>query len=121
MEWLSELDKVLTMSNAGMVFCACIVVGYLLRVIPQFPNKSIPIAVILTGGIAMLLLAEDNKEIAIRAWITRHLIGGLTIGFISWMAHYLVMSKIEDFLAKRFNVVAKVLSIDPNKEPKENE
>lgn len=115
---LKALENVQNLSAAAMTFAASIICGYILRCIKKFPNDGIPLVVILTGCINMMVLADPrSSEVPIRIWITRHLIAGAIIGFIAWMSHKAVLSKLEDYLAQRFDIVARVLGIDKTTPP----
>lgn len=125
-EILTALENVQNLSIGALTFAASIICGYILRCIKKFPNDGIPLVVILTGCINMVVLADPRTtEVPIRIWITRHLIAGAIIGFIAWMSHKTVLSRLEDWLAQRFDIVARVLDIeqkpappvDPNKTP----
>jgi len=107
MEWLNDilsgLDKVQGLSAAALVCFTCIVVGYVLRFIKAFPNNGIPVVVILWGALFMLFLADPRaNNMPQRIWVVRNLCVGLIIGFIAWMLHKIVLSKIEEYVAKRF-------------------
>lgn len=107
----NELVQIQSWPSVGLVFALVIIVGYCFRFWKSFPNEAIPAIVILTGAIGMMLLAEATpKDIAPRIWHTRNFIIGLTVGFVAWMAHALVVSKIEDFLATKFQVVDRLLN-----------
>lgn len=104
------LDQIQGWSAAALVMGCCIVVGYALRFIKQFPNDGIPLAVILTGGLCMMLLADPRpSSVSMRIWTTRNLIVGLIIGFAAWMGHKLIISKIENFLMQKSDAIAKLL------------
>lgn len=107
MDWindlLSSLDKIQGLSAAALVCFTCIVVGYALRFIKRFPNDGIPVVVILWGGMAMLLLADPRAStMPARIWTMRNLCIGLVIGFVAWLLHKIVLSRIEDFIASKF-------------------
>lgn len=100
---LQLLDKVQGMSAVALVCFSCIVVGYVLRFFKSFPNDGIPVTVILWGAVAMLVIADPHPSaVSLRIWTARNFMVGIIIGFIAWMLHKIVLSKIEDFIAKRF-------------------
>lgn len=100
---LSLLDKVQGLSAVALVCFSCVVVGYVLRFIKQFPNDGIPVAVVLWGMVAMLVIADPHPAaMPMRIWTARNLMVGAIVGFIAWMLHKIVLSKIEDYITKRF-------------------
>lgn len=101
-QFLSFLDKIQGLSAAALVGLTCIVVGYLMRAIKPFPNEGIPVVVILWGAIGMLFLADPRAtNMPARIWTVRNLFVGLVIGLLSWFAHKLILSRIENwFIAK---------------------
>ncbi len=109
---LSQLDKIQGWSVAALVLGCCIAVGYMLRVIKSFPNEAIPVVVILTGALSMLLLADPRPTaMSARIWTTRNFIVGLILGLTAWMGHKIIVSKIEDFLIKKSDAVARLLGM----------
>ena len=114
-----ELASIQSWPSVALVFGLVIVVGYCFRFWKSFPNEAIPAIVILTGAIGMMLLAEEHpKDIPARIWHTKNFIVGIIIGFLAWMAHNLVVSKIEDYLAAKFRFVDKLLNPpSPNGSP----
>jgi len=106
----NELVKIQSWPTVGLVFALVIIVGYCLRFWKKFPNEAIPTVVILVGAVGMILISDGKPDdIPSRVWNTKNFIIGLIIGFIAWMAHNLVISKIEDFLSTKFAVVNKAL------------
>lgn len=100
---LTGLDKIQGLSAVALVCFGCVVVGYVLRFIKSFPNDGIPVVVILFGAVAMLALADPRASaMPARIWTVRNLFVGLIIGFVAWMLHKIVLSRIEDYIAKRF-------------------
>lgn len=107
----NELVKIQSWPNVALVFALVIVVGYCFRFWKNFPNEAIPAIVILTGAVGMMLLADVcPANIRPRIWHAKNAIIGLIIGFIAWMAHNLVVSRIEDWLASKSTVFFKLMS-----------
>lgn len=107
MEWLnsilSSLDKIQGISAVGLICLSCIVVGYVLRFIKSFPNDGIPVVVILWGAVAMLVLADPRaSDMPERIWVVRNFFVGLVIGFVAWMLHKIVLTKIEEYITAKF-------------------
>ncbi len=100
---LSELNKVQGWPAVALVFASCIVVGYMWRFIKLkwFPNDAIPVFVIIWGAFAQSMLADARPEGgSLRLWIVRNVAVGLTIGFVAWLTHNLVLSRVEDWLSQ---------------------
>lgn len=120
---IQELVKIQSWPNVALVFALVIIVGYCFRFWKNFPNEAIPVIVILTGAVGMMLLAEAcPPNLKPRIWHAKNAIVGLIIGFLAWMAHNLVVSKVEDWLATKFTFVAKMFTTttvpkDPPKDP----
>jgi len=107
MEWLNDLlsglDKIQGLSAVALVCFTCVVVGYALRFIKAFPNDGIPVVVILWGALMMLLLADPRPTtMPARIWTVRNLGVGLIVGFVAWLLHKVVLSKIEDYISSKF-------------------
>src|SRR5262249_39399457 len=106
MDWLNQLlsalDKIQGLPAAALVCFGCIVFGYILRFIKPFPNQGIPVAVILTGAVGMLLLADPRaSSMPARIWTMRNLLVGLIIGFVAWMLHKFVLTRVEKWIASK--------------------
>jgi hypothetical protein len=106
----AELVKIQSWPTVGLVFAVVIIIGYCLRFWKFFPNEAIPTVVIFAGAAAMLLVSDGRPEsIGWRVWNVKLGFTGLIIGFIAWMAHNLVISKLEDFLSTKFASVNRAL------------
>ncbi len=96
METLTKFNEQLVGAPVGvLIFLGVIVCGYVLRVLACFPNRFIPAAVILLSAIFFMLLAPRG-ELALRIWLGRNFLIGITIGFVAWKTHRNGLSKIED-------------------------
>lgn len=94
---IATLNKLYGLPAIALVALSCIVVGYILRCIKRFPNDGIPIAVILWGA-AFLPLLSDYTPGKFRIWLVRNVFVGLITGFVAWLFHNKILSKIEDKL-----------------------
>lgn len=102
---LSALDKIQGLSAVALVFFSCIVIGYVLRFVKAFPNNAIPVVVILWGALAMLFIADPRATtMPARIWTARNVFVGLIIGFVAWFTHKIVLSRLEDMIASKFNL-----------------
>lgn len=103
--WLKQLDQIQGLSAVALVFLSCIVVGYALRFIKRFPNDGIPVVVILWGALAMLFIADPRaNSMSARIWTGRNILIGLFIGFLAWIVHKIALSRLEDMIARKFEL-----------------
>ena len=87
LNWLSEaLDKIAALPAGVLLALALFGLGYLLKSITIVSNKSIPLWVIVGGGLAYPWV--DNESV-------KKVLIGLIIGLAAWLAHRYGLSKIE--------------------------
>lgn len=91
-------DQLYGLPAGSLVFVACLAYGYAIKLTPFIPNKFIPISVIMFGAAANLALAEATTTLQS---ISRSLLTGFIIGTSAWLAHYSIISKIEDMIFKK--------------------
>ena len=85
---------------ALLVVLVCIAAGYVLKMIQVFPNRFIPLCVMLIGAAFLMMMTWVAKsEIPV---LTRNFCVGFVLGFIAWMLHRLVLKRIE----KKFGLFA---------------
>lgn len=119
--FFGELEKIQGWPIAAIVVAVCIVAGYILKFIKPFPNNAIPVFVILFGSLLYLLLSERGPtSVPLRIWITKNIATGIILGFIAWMVHGFVLSRIEDWLASKFQFMDKLLNKTTDKAPPGN-
>lgn len=82
----------------ALIFVSCLVLGYVLKGVRQFPNSAIPTAVILWGAIVNPVIADAMNDTPLRIWMIRNVLVGAITGFAAWMAHMSILSRIEDKL-----------------------
>lgn len=112
------LDQIATWSNPLLTVAACIVVGYLLRFIHRFPNDAIPVVVILFGSVVFMFLADKcPANVLARVWHAKNLIVGLILGFVAWIAHNQVLSRVEDWVATKVPGLNSLLGKQPPTPP----
>lgn len=110
-ELIEQLSQVQSWPAVTLVFMACIAFGYVFRLWRWFPNEAIPTIVILTGMAAAMLLADERPQgTSLRLWHARNAFVGIAIGFIAWVSHALIVSKIEDYLSQKFSAVDRLLN-----------
>lgn len=103
---VSALNTLYGLPAVALVFGSCIALGYVLRFVRRFPNDGIPVAVILWGGIAMSVIADSRaSSMPLRVWIVRNLLVGMIIGLGAWLVHKIALSRLEDWVAKRFSAL----------------
>lgn len=98
MDYLDDLLKSLLTLGPEMLTClAMIALGYLLRVVPSFPNKWIPMVCILGAPILYPLLISDGQIApTVKNPIVLKVLIGFLLGVLSWFGHDKVLSKVED-------------------------
>lgn len=80
-----------------LVAAVAIVIGYVLRTIPQFNNKYIPLFVVVFCTVIFMLIAPARlPEMPERIWLVRNLCIGLIIGFASWTFHAQLLARFVD-------------------------
>ena len=87
LNFLSEaLDKIAALPAGVLLVIALFGLGYLLKNITFIHNKSIPLWVIVAGGLAYPWVDHETvKKVLI----------GLIIGLAAWLAHKYGLSRIE--------------------------
>jgi ABC-type iron transport system FetAB permease component len=73
-----------------------IVFGYVLRLIPKFPNPWIPICCVVMGTILFPILAHKHPDDTVSAYLIRTIFMGMIIGFGATSFHKTIISKFED-------------------------
>lgn len=102
---IAGLNSLYGLPAVGLVFGSCIVLGYVLRFIKKFPNDGIPVAVTLWGAVAMSLVADSrSSNMTLRIWVVRNVLVGMIIGLAAWIVHKTAISKLEDWIASKFNL-----------------
>ena len=98
MEYLEDIIK--TVGNLGpeaLVMVAMLAFGYVLRIVPRFPNNWIPLSCLLFTLVCYPLLSNpgrvsfDAEHPLIRMELT-----ALVLWVCAWLAQTKVLSKIED-------------------------
>lgn len=102
---IAGLNSLYGLPAVALVLGSCIVLGYILKFIRQFPNDGIPVAVVLWGGIAMSLVADARaSSMPLRVWVVRNILVGMIIGLVAWIVHKTALSKLEDWIGMRFGL-----------------
>jgi len=89
--WLNALP------NGALTVVICLAIGYLLKWLPFVDNRWIPVSVILCGALVYSLLATRG-EIPVRVFVVKSIGFGLVAGVLAWLAHNLIIKRIEDKL-----------------------
>lgn len=84
-----------------LIVLGTIVFGYILRIAEWFPNKKIPLVVVpfaIIINLVMMWPFHDKKmaHIDMGAWITRQIIVGMILGFVSWVLHKTLLKNLEN-------------------------
>jgi len=86
--WLNALPN-----GAGTIII-CLAFGYLLKWLPSVNNRWIPVSVILAGALVYSLLAERG-DLPLRVFLVKSIGFGLVAGVLAWLAHNLLLKRIE--------------------------
>lgn len=80
-----------------LVCLSCIVVGYLLKLWPKFPNAAIPLVCVLWGVIFNPLIAPFSATHSpLRIWLVTHMLVGTVVGLIAWLIHNKILKRFEN-------------------------
>lgn len=100
MEYLQDiLNQILQLKGAALVGIVLMVLGYILKLVPQVPNGVIP-AVVIVGGCVLnpLLSPTPQGDVAyyIRNGVTVDVLHGFLIGAAAWFVHDKVLRRFID-------------------------
>jgi len=97
-DYLDDLMKSLTtLGPEALTVCVMIALGYVLRLVPKFPNAWIPVACILGAPcIYPFLTSPGRVSPDVQHPIVRIILTGFLIGFLAWILHDKVLAHIED-------------------------
>ena len=74
-----------------------IALGYVLKTIPAFNNKFIPLIVVCFCTVGFMLIAPARPaDMALRIWLARNFIIGFIIGFAAWTLHAQLLRRLVD-------------------------
>jgi hypothetical protein len=104
---------VTTLANTPLllsVSLGLIILGWLLKSLPAFPNKYIPATVVVVGGVLGFFIVPlqgpadwafkvSNPE---AADVIRRVCIGVTLGVLAWMAQKFAFRYVEDWLKQKF-------------------
>lgn len=105
-DWLTKLE---TLPAGLLTIVACIALGYILKLVPEIPNKRIPLANFVFGSLLYMLITpytaanplivEEGVPIVARL---RALAIGMVLSAVAWLIHAQVLKRVEnsDFLAR---------------------
>jgi hypothetical protein len=99
MNYLEDAIKFLVEAPTPLlVVIGCIVIGYILRFVPAFPNNGIPLVVIIMGAMLYALMAPPPDALLThRGWLLRNILVGLALGCLAWLVHNQALSRLEDW------------------------
>jgi hypothetical protein len=102
--WLMNLGAV------PFTVVACIIIGYVFRFIPIFPNKWIPIVVIVVGPVVFPCLNPHAASVGMAAFIAHSIVGGLFLGIVAWLIHDKFIQNFEDKITAAFPGASVILT-----------
>lgn len=107
---LADINTYLDGAPVYVVTClGCLIVGYALRAAKRFPNDAIPLCVIGAGGLIYLLMAPVADGQTLRGWVVKSIVCGMFWGLVTWLAHNVIISKVEEFAVARFPILRGLL------------
>ena len=99
----------MNLSAVPFTVMSCLVIGYVFRAIPIFPNKWIPLVVILSGE-TFLFLNPHPSSVSNSAFYAHSIIGGLFIGLLAWLFHDKFIQGFEDKICMKFPSASIILT-----------
>lgn len=101
------------LANAPLVLSVTlglVVLGWLLKAIPAFPNKYIPAVVVVVGGTLGFFIVPmqgpgdwafqvSNPEVAD---VIRRVCIGTTLGLVAWILHRIALRRAEQWIKSKF-------------------
>ena len=99
--------------NLGAVpftVAACIIVCYVFRAIPIFPNKWIPLVCIVTGAVVFPFLNPHPSSVTAMVFYAHSIIGGLFLGIVAWLIHDKFIQGFEDKVTAAFPGASVILT-----------
>lgn len=105
MEIMNQLiEELFKLKGPQLVVVFLIMLGYLLKMLPKFPNRYIPfINIGVAGLLSPFLVAwpspqnmdHDIRYIEIAAWM-QSIISGFLLGIVAWICHAKFLKKFVD-------------------------
>ncbi len=98
MDYILKLNSDLMGAPSGvLVAIFAIALGYLLKTLPKFDNRYIPIVVVLSCTIGFMLVAPVcPPDIKAGVWRGRNFLIGFIIGFAAWTLHAQLLRRFID-------------------------
>jgi hypothetical protein len=100
LDWIQKLE---TLPAGALTIVVCIALGYVLKLVPEFPNARIPLVNLIAGGLFYMLVTPYAS--ASPLVVLEHVpLGdrvrafgiGLVLGAAAWLLHNQVLKRIED-------------------------
>ena len=84
---------------AILIVAALIVFGWAFKIVSLFPNKFIPVALLLLGAVGNGVLGEPGSVHPAQRYPEAVLaLQGFLLGFGSWALHFFLLKRFEKFL-----------------------
>ena len=94
-------------------FIDVIMLGYLVRLIPWIENKFIPLIGVIVGTAffsVVIILTVQPDPVHPVAWRVLYGFIGFAISVVAWGFHRIAISRLEDYVAKKFPAVDRLLA-----------
>jgi len=97
METLNDIvAQLITLGPELLVVLVVWVAGYILRLIKIFPNKWIPVCLIIVGTALYPLTTNPGQmSFEVRNPLVRQCLIGLVLGFTAWLVHGKLLKPLE--------------------------
>ena len=98
MDYLEDILKVITnLGPEALTVAVMIALGYVLRILPAFPNKLIPYVCIFGAPFIYPFLTNPGRVAPdVQHPIVRCVITGFLLGAVAWFSHNKVLAHIEN-------------------------
>lgn len=98
METLIKINDQLAGAPSGVLLVLfAIALGYLLKIVSAFPNKFIPLVVVVFCTIGFMVVAPARPaELELRIYLGRNFLIGFIIGFVAWTFHAQILKRWVD-------------------------
>lgn len=111
-ELLKLNDELYGAPSGVLLVIFAIALGYLLKTVPMFNPKLIPLVVVAICTVGFMLIAPARPaDMAFRIYIGRNFIIGFVIGFAAWTFHAQILKRWID---------PKIFAENNNNEPNKN-
>lgn len=86
---ISQLGSKLNgLSGFSLTVLFCLLLGFVIKLIPTIPNSRIPTVIMFAGMLLGMLLADPRAdELPFRVWLMKNAVIGGLAGGVAWFIH----------------------------------